>query len=73
MTALNNTDRAARADLAITAYGEDCRESNLIYLLADAMHWCEQHRQNFNRLLAQAGRHYVQELIKADGDQGRRP
>lgn len=72
MNALTNNDRAERAHLAIDAYGDDIPESNLIDLLADAMHWCEQEELNFKRLLQMASQHYLCELIDADGNERRR-
>jgi hypothetical protein len=71
MTILTNERRAARADKAITAYGDDLKESNLIDLLADAMHWCDGNREDFHFILAQACRHYIHELNNAQQDERR--
>jgi hypothetical protein len=56
-----NRTRAHRADEAISRYGDDISESNLIDLLTDAMHWCDAFGEDFARLLAHALHHYVTE------------
>jgi hypothetical protein len=57
-----NHQRALSAERAIFRYGEDLPESNLIDFLADAMHWCDREGRNFHNYLAQACRHYGNEL-----------
>lgn len=66
-----NTQRAERADPIIRQYGDDLVESNLIDLLADSMHWCDANREDFHYILAQACRHYVNELNDAQDDERR--
>lgn len=66
-----NQQRANRAGKAITHYGDDLKESNLIDFLADAMHWCDQNGEDFNISLAQACRHFVNELNDAQQDERR--
>jgi hypothetical protein len=67
----DNRKRASRADEAITRYGDDVSESNLIDLLTDAMHWCDQYGEDFARMLALAFQHYLSESA-GDADQARR-
>ena len=43
MTAMTNSTRALRAGKALTEYGDDVNESNLIDFLADVIHWAETH------------------------------
>jgi hypothetical protein len=66
-----NQQRANRADKAITHYGDDVKESNLIDFLADAMHWCDLTGQDFHLALAQACRHYINEFNDQQQDERR--
>lgn len=50
-----HNERLSKCSRALAAYGDDLPESNLIDLLADAMHWCQTHDHEFERLLDQAG------------------
>ena len=68
-----NPGRAKRADSAIAGYGDDLRESNLIDLLADIMHWCDANRSDFHYMLAMASRHYINELNGQQLDERRLP
>ena len=61
MNPVNHT-RAGRGHQAVTAYSDDDDFSNLVDLLADAMHWCDSTGQDFHIAFAQACRHYVHEL-----------
>ena len=54
--------RSKRCSRVIARYGDDLLESNLIDFLADAMHCCDAKRLDFQRLLAHACHHYVNEL-----------
>ena len=54
--------RANRCGQAVAAYSDDLLESNLIDLLADAMHWCDFNGLDFHILLMRAGSHYLAEL-----------
>ena len=65
-----NLQRAIRCDAAITKYGDDLPESNLIDLLTDAMHWCPLNDQDFHTLLHMAMRHYVAELREPESEGG---
>jgi len=66
-----NHIRAARCGKAIARYGDDLPESNLIDFLADAMHCCDAEGMDFHILLAQACRHYVNELNDNQQDERR--
>jgi hypothetical protein len=66
-----NNDRAMRCDSVIAGYGDDLIESNLIDLLADAMHWCDYTGRDFHIALAQACRHYIHELNDEQQDERR--
>ena len=66
-----NRERALRAEKAIAGYGDDLLESNLIDLLADAMHWSDSTGHSFHYLLAQACRHYLHELNDQQLDERR--
>jgi len=66
-----NQQRAKQADKAIAKYGDDVRESNLIDFLTDAMHWCDANGADFHIALAQACRHYVNELNDDQQDERR--
>ncbi len=68
-----NRERALQSEKAIARYGDDLLESNLIDLLADAMHWCDGNGQSFHYLLAQACRHYIHELNDQQLDERRLP
>jgi hypothetical protein len=66
-----NATRASRCADAIARYGDDMPESNLIDFLADAMHCCDAQGMDFHILLAQACRHYVNELNDNQQDERR--
>ena len=66
-----NQERANRAGKAIAKYGDDLKESNLIDFLTDAMHWCDRNGENFHYILAQACRHFVNELNDDQQDERR--
>lgn len=58
-----NARRAARAGRILIHHreGEDLHTS-LVDLLADAMHWCDAHGDDFHLALVQACRHHLHEL-----------
>ena len=66
-----NAIRAKRCAEKIARYGDDMAESNLIDLLADAMHWCDHTGSDFHIALAQACRHYIHELNDQQQDERR--
>jgi hypothetical protein len=70
---MNHTilNRVRHAAAAITSYGDDLPETNLIDLLVDAMHWCDQSGNDFHIALCQAGRHYINELNDEQHDERR--
>lgn len=56
-----NDDRASRFAALLPHYPEDER-TNLIDLIADAMHWCNQHGEDFDRILRTAEMHFEAEV-----------
>jgi hypothetical protein len=67
MTTTTNPQRGRRAAKAIASYDADLAESNLIDLLADAMHLCDAQGIDFNKVLATAVLHYDAE--RAEGNE----
>lgn len=67
-----NARRAARAGGILIHHrdGGDLHTS-LVDLLADAMHWCDAHGDDFHLALAQACRHYIHELNDQQHDERR--
>jgi hypothetical protein len=72
MTVMTNQQRAAQAEKALAQY-DDLPESALIDLLADTMHWCDLSGHGFHIALAQACRHYINELNDDQHDERRMP
>jgi hypothetical protein len=71
MTEVNQA-RADRCEQAITVYStDDDSFANLVDFLADAMHWCDRTGENFHFALAQACRHYINELNDQQQDERR--
>ena len=68
-----NPERVARCQRAIIAYSDDDVHSNLVDFLADAMHWCDAVGDDFHIALAQACRHYIDELNDQQTDERRLP
>ena len=68
---VSNATRAKRCAEALARYGEDLPESNMIDFLADAMHACDAEGMDFHILLAQACRHYINELNDNQQDERR--
>jgi hypothetical protein len=71
MTKTDNQIRAQRFDDALTRDGTGSLDENLIDLLTDAMHWCNTSMFDFHHILAQACRHYVNELNDEQQDERR--
>ena len=67
----NNENRASRFDEVVAKYGDDSPDTNLIDLLADAMHWSDANGVDFHIALAQACRHYIHELNDQQQDERR--
>lgn len=63
--------RANRCEQAIAAYSDDDSFTNLVDFLADAMHWADCTGQDFHIALAQACRHYINELNDQQQDDRR--
>ena len=66
-----NRSRGERAATTVCQYGDDSPNDNLIDLLADAMHWCDQSGIDFHTALCQAGRQYIYELNDEQNDERR--
>lgn len=67
----NNGTRASRFSEVAATYGEDSPGTNLIDLLADAMHWFDRNGEDFHISLAMACRHYIHELNDQQQDERR--
>jgi len=67
------TSRASQFELMLVGDTPDNAFTNLIDLLADAMHWCDATGQDFHIAFAQACRHYVHELNDEQLDERRLP
>ena len=67
----HNKNRSTRFDEVVRTYGDDEADSNLIDLLADAMHWCDHTGRDFHISLAMACRHYIHELNDQQQDERR--
>jgi hypothetical protein len=66
-----NRERSLHCERALETYEDDDLATNLIDLLTDAMHWCDHTGQDFHIALAQACRHYVNELNDQQHDERR--
>lgn len=66
-----NRERASHCERVIEAYAADDPATNLIDILCDAQHWCDQNGENFHLLLANACRHYINELNNEQTDERR--
>lgn len=73
MTADDNQLRAERCREALIAYANDGLFTNLIDLLADAMHWCDESGEDFHYALCVAGKHYLAELNNEQTEERRMP
>jgi hypothetical protein len=65
--------RAERCREALIGYANDGLFTNLIDLLADAMHFCDESGEDFHYALCVAGRHYLAELNDKQTDERRMP
>jgi uncharacterized protein YcgI (DUF1989 family) len=68
---LTNQERAVRCQQAVTSYSDDDTYTNLVDFLADAMHWADANGEDFHIALAQACRHYINELNDQQHDERR--
>ena len=68
---MNNANRAKTFEKDIETYGTGCAQEILIDLLTDAMHWCDANGEDFHIALAQACRHYINELNDQQQDERR--
>ena len=67
------TERAQRCREALIGYADDGLFTNLIDLLADAMHWCDESGEDFHFALCVAGKHYLAELNDEPTEERRMP
>lgn len=67
------TERAQRCREALIGYANDGLFTNLIDLLADAMHFCDDSGEDFHFALCVAGKHYLAELNDEPADDRRTP
>ena len=65
--------RVARCQAALDRYNNDCPFTNLIDLMADAMHWCDATGQDFHYALCVAGKHFIAELNDEQTEERRLP
>ena len=70
---MNHQPRIDRFATAIDRYGDPANSDSetIIDLLADAMHWCDAHGEDFHICLAMACRHYINELNDDQQDERR--
>lgn len=54
--------RVKQCDTALIRYADETSFTNLIDLLADAMHWCDANGEDFHYALCLAGKHFIAEL-----------
>ena len=66
-------ERAERCREALIGYANDGLFTNLIDLLADAMHFCDESGEDFHYALCVAGKHYLAELNDEPTDDRRMP
>jgi hypothetical protein len=71
MTQTDNQIRTERLNDALARYGNGSPDKNLIDFLSDAMHWCDSGPLDFHHILAQACRHYLNELNGEHQDERR--
>ena len=66
-------ERAERCQQALAGYSGDDLFTNLIDLLADAMHFCDESGEDFHYALCVAGKHYLAELNDEQTEERRLP
>ena len=54
--------RVNQCHKAISRYGTDDQQTNLINFLTDAMHWCDYTQEDLFFVLAMACHHYMNEI-----------
>jgi len=67
------TERAQRCREALIGYANDGLFTNLIDLLADAMHFCDESGEDFHYALCVAAKHYLAELNEEPTEERRMP
>ncbi len=63
---LSNQERATRSEQAIRVYSDDDTYTNLVDLVADAMHWCHSNGHSFQDALDTAVMHFDAETTGDD-------
>jgi len=66
-------DRVRRCQKVITKYSDENTFTNLVDMLADAMHWCDANGEDFHYALCVAGKHFVAELNDEQTEERRLP
>jgi hypothetical protein len=66
-------ERAEQCRGALIAYPDSSLFTNLIDLLADAMHWCDETGEDFHYALCVACKHYLAEVNEEQTDARRMP
>ncbi len=66
-------ERTERCREALIGYANDGLFTNLIDLLADAMHFCDESGEDFHYALCVAGKHYLAELNDESTEERRMP
>ena len=67
------SERVQRCREALIGYANDGLFTNLIDLLADAMHFCDESGEDFHYALCVAGKHYLAELNGEQTEERRMP
>ena len=65
---LSREQRCQRADKAINAYANGDTRENVVDLLTDIFHWCDDMDEPFEEFCATARRHFAAETINPEGD-----
>jgi hypothetical protein len=65
--------RVVNCQAVLDRYSDDCAFTGLVDLMADAMHWCDAHGQDFHYALCLAGKHFIAELNAEPTEERRLP
>ncbi len=68
-----NRERGRRASQILSTYGNDEPRCNVIDLLTDLMHWCDQEFEDFEQCCGRAAHHFGQETTDDIATKGERP
>jgi hypothetical protein len=64
---LTNPQRSDRTEQMLARYSDDAARTNLVDLLADAMHWCQANGHDFASILGTAQMHFETEVANREG------